>query len=449
MPMALSENQIEHWISLYQEYLADEQWVTFFKELDERRQVVQQEMLKFLSEFLAGTISTREFKETFDRKTRKAWDVFGFKGLSGGMFLNNLVNRIPDEQSLTNELCSALPLPGDIEEGRKHMLSFFRFLDKVISTPQVTKRQIQPARTPFFISAWWHLQATEIWPIFYPRVREVLRIEGLYMPSQDAVKDYFAFRECYLSLAKALQLRSWELEHIFAWHNQGRDSAANTLGESFESNTFVAHVLELPEIDKTPQQDITIVSDIPILTLPQEQEDEKLENGHLHVQWLLAKIGRKLGCNIWIAANDQNKVWDGERLGNLSLKVLPALGIDSESQQIIGLIDVLWLKGPNAVVAAFEVEHTTSIYSGILRMSDLVALSPNINFPLYIVTPEVRLEKVRRELSRPTFQALGLHNRCSFFSEERLFEEAEHIMHWATSPSVIDKLAIRVSDVEI
>jgi hypothetical protein len=38
--MALSENQIEHWISLYQEYLADEQWVTFFKELDKRRLVV-------------------------------------------------------------------------------------------------------------------------------------------------------------------------------------------------------------------------------------------------------------------------------------------------------------------------------------------------------------------------------------------------------------------------
>lgn len=32
-------------------------------------------------------------------------------------------------------------------------------------------------------------------------------------------------------------------------------------------------------------------------------------------------------------------------------------------------------------------------------MSDLVALSPNSNFPLYIVTPDVRLDKVRCELS--------------------------------------------------
>ena len=42
---------------------------------------------------------------------------------------------------------------------------------------------------------------------------------------------------------------------------------------------------------------------------------------------------------------------------------------------------MLWLKG-NAIVAAFEVESTTSIYSGLLRMSDLVAMQPNLNMLL-------------------------------------------------------------------
>ncbi len=171
-------------------------------------------------------------------------------------------------------------------------------------------------------------------------------------------------------------------------------------------------------------------------------------SAHTHIQWLVAKIGRKLGCQIWIAVNDQNKVWKGERLGDLSLKTLPNLWMDSEFQQIITLIDLLWLKGINTVVAAFEVEHTTSIYSGLLRMLDLVALSPNINFPLYIVTPDVRLDKVRQELSRPTFQALELHKRCGFFSEEMLLQNAEHIMRWANHPSAIDRLASKVGDVD-
>ena len=42
------------------------------------------------------------------------------------------------------------------------------------------------------------------------------------------------------------------------------------------------------------------------------------------------------------------------------------------TNQTIELIDVLWLDG-NAIVAAFEIESTTSIYSGLLRMSDLLA----------------------------------------------------------------------------
>jgi hypothetical protein len=47
------------------------------------------------------------------------------------------------------------------------------------------------------------------------------------------------------------------------------------------------------------------------------------------------------------------------------------------------MIDVLWLDG-NAIVAAFEIESTTSIYSGLLRMSDLLAMQPNLNIPLFL-----------------------------------------------------------------
>jgi hypothetical protein len=156
-----------------------------------------------------------------------------------------------------------------------------------------------------------------------------------------------------------------------------------------------------------------------------------------------------LGCNIWIAVNDQNRKWNGERLGDISLRILPSVSPDPDTQRIISLIDVVWLKGANKVVAAFEVEHTTSIYSGILRMSDLVTSSPNFTFPLYIITPETRLDMVRRELSRPTFQSLDLHKRCGFFSEETLIKEAENIMRWASDPSAIDRLAARVGDAEI
>lgn len=436
--MMLSDSQIEKFRSLYEKFQTDLQQVEFYRQLDQRRLVAKEEMLAFLDSYLTGQISTKQLKDTFDRKTRTEWNCFGFKGMSGAMFLNKLVNHISDSNALAGQLKSVLKAPVTTRDGEIQMRAFLQFIEELISSNQVTKQQLQPARTPFFISAWWHLQDTELWPVFYPNTRQSFELEGFYTPTQDSIKDYFTFRESYLSLAKALGLNSWKLEHLFAWQRQQSNDSMDSdvvskanITEPMTSNPSSAD-----------QQELEIVS----ADLSQEEEDKQATSGHIHIQWLLAKIGQKLGCKIWIASNDHNRIWQRERLGDLSIKVLPPLWMDPEFQKIISLIDVLWLKG--GVVAAFEVEHTTSIYSGLLRMSDLITSFPAISFPLYIVTPHTRLDKVRHELSRPTFQALELHKRCGFFSEERLIKEAEHIMNWAASPSAIEKLASRIGDVE-
>jgi hypothetical protein len=69
-------------------------------------------------------------------------------------------------------------------------------------------------------------------------------------------------------------------------------------------------------------------------------------------------------------------------------------------------IDVIWL-GDGSIEAAFEIESTTSIYSGILRMADLIALVPGITIPLYIVAPDERRKKVHAEVTWPTFGKLS------------------------------------------
>src|SRR5262249_31723253 len=75
------------------------------------------------------------------------------------------------------------------------------------------------------------------------------------------------------------------------------------------------------------------------------------------------------------------------------------------TNQTIEHIDVLWLSG-SAIVAAFEIESTTSIYSGLLRMSDLVSMQPNLNIALYLVAPDERRTRVLEEVNRPTFSRL-------------------------------------------
>ncbi len=80
-------------------------------------------------------------------------------------------------------------------------------------------------------------------------------------------------------------------------------------------------------------------------------------------------------------------------------------------------------------------------------MADLAVLSPNLSFPLYVVAPRARLARVRRELSRPTFQRMELHRRCGFFAEEELLDAAPSIARWAGGPSAIRRLAEWVADV--
>jgi hypothetical protein len=81
------------------------------------------------------------------------------------------------------------------------------------------------------------------------------------------------------------------------------------------------------------------------------------------------------------------------------------------------------------IVAAFEVDCTSSIYSGLLRMSDFLALQPNINIRLYIVAPDDRRDKVEQELLGPTFalRERPLPEVCGFLPFWGLLEKTEGI----------------------
>lgn len=153
--------------------------------------------------------------------------------------------------------------------------------------------------------------------------------------------------------------------------------------------------------------------------------EEKKSTEHNEIQWLLLKLGCDMGFDLWVARNDKGKDFMGKKYSDLSrLKNSLPLQFDDATNRTIELIDVLWLRG-NAILAAFEIESTTSIYSGLLRMSDLIAMQPNLNIPLYLVAPDDRREKVMMEVNRPTFARLKppLSEMCRFISFSGLREQ--------------------------
>lgn len=153
----------------------------------------------------------------------------------------------------------------------------------------------------------------------------------------------------------------------------------------------------------------------------------------MQIQGLIAKIGTAMGFTIWLPKADRGrvlKVWKAEP-GDL-LDELP-LGYDDTTIKTIEQIDVLWLR-KRSIVRAFEVEHTTSVYSGLLRMADLVALQPNINIKLHIVAPAEKREKVLQEIQRPVFSLLegrALSEMCTYLSYDSIKDivDLKHLAH--------------------
>jgi predicted RNA-binding protein len=145
---------------------------------------------------------------------------------------------------------------------------------------------------------------------------------------------------------------------------------------------------------------------------------------HTEIQWNLLKLGNDMGLDIWVARNDRGRDWKGHRFVDLPrLRSELPRQFDEATSRTIELIDVLWLTG-NAIVAAFEIESTTSVYSGLLRMSDLIAMQPNLNIPLYLVAPDERRQKVFAEVNRPTFSRLSppLVDVCRYIAFSTLRE---------------------------
>ena len=436
--------QAESWRLLWEELAAEGEGVAECRAWVSRRQRVRPQLVELLSRFLAGSTDLEELRATFDQRTRTDWDAFGLRGMSGAMFLNLLLKHVADTAELAERLRRVLPAPRDAETGRERLAEFVAYLD-VLAREGSAAGRLQPGRAAFFVSMWWHVQEPERWPGFQLSARRALQAEeGLYAPLGEPVHDYFAFREPFLALAAALRVRAWELEYLCWWHER-RAAASDDAGPADVAPPVRrrARSRELRAPARERAVAVRVVREPAPRPVPGATARGALE--HTHVQWLLARMGRKLGCRVWVAANDHAREWEGERLGALSVARLPALGLDPDSQRAIALIDVVWLRGANQVAAAFEVEHTTSIYSGLLRMADLASLAPNLNFPLYIVAPAARLPKVRRELQRPVFQLLELHRRCGFFSAEALLEASESIMRWASGPAAIERLTERLT----
>lgn len=140
---------------------------------------------------------------------------------------------------------------------------------------------------------------------------------------------------------------------------------------------------------------------------------------HCQVQTLLSAIGHANGYGVYVPPNNfEGLDWNLTERFHL-VHELPQI-LNSQSP-FTREVDVIWLDQSAGIAnALFEVEHSTQVYSGLLRFNDLL-LTTTASPRLFIVADEGRRDLFSRQLNRPTFLRSGLSDVTSFLDYSNVY----------------------------
>ena len=170
------------------------------------------------------------------------------------------------------------------------------------------------------------------------------------------------------------------------------------------------------------------------------KEDKEEESLHTEMQYHLLKIGAALGYDVICAQNDKSKSFNNINFSFQCLQDFPVLDTDRDTANTIRLIDVLWFqKSTNNIIGAFEVEKSTSIYSGILRLTDLAFSIADGDEVFYIIIPDLREKDVRMQLSRPSIKSIKIPIHYILFSDLR--EHCDALCRFGENHHIMKKIA--------
>lgn len=141
---------------------------------------------------------------------------------------------------------------------------------------------------------------------------------------------------------------------------------------------------------------------------------------HTQVQTLLAGIGHYKNYGVYVPERDAAGL-DWKLTKRFALSGSIPSGFE-QVQGILSEIDVIWTaRGGETIEGLFEVEHSTPVYSGLLRFNDILLTDPKVS-RFSIVSNETRRALFSRQLFRPTFKKSGLAELTSFLEYSNVLD---------------------------
>jgi len=296
-----------------------------------------------------------------------------------------------------------------IEEGIEKLQKVFLFLaDRSISPDGKIRALVEEPESEHFVRGiginFVTLFLTSLFPNEYVQwnlqTDGALKLLDLYPKKEKGEKKssfYLKINSVCKELSKTLSTDLPHIDNILYCLNRG----------------YIGEEIQIEREEEKPQQSQVIDE----ITAPTSTAEKST---HTEMIYYLVKIGLNKGYDVWVATNDKNKIFDGENLSDLCLREIPNF-TRPETLGIAKYIDVIWFKGNTSYpVRFFEVEHSTSIYSGLLRLNDV-----KIDYPLgkaTIVIPKSRLDLFETQIERRTFKYSELSDVCDSLTYEDLKE---------------------------
>ena len=311
----------------------------------------------------------------------------------------------------------------DIYEARNNQLAFGQFLDSCMCCDTETQ----------LMSAIHRLDEKRIKGLGPAAANLMYFLHPTIMPpfNTSIVNGYNALTNAKVKLgswSEYLAMRTGMLRIV----NEHRALLSNDLGAiagllfDIGQGRYTAPPLgEGPEARAAWDADLAKVRELSAKEKKETKQAREGDQTHAEIQGWLRDLGWALGFDVWVAANDRSRLFGAGKLGDGCLNELP-LSVRGAGDAV-ALIDIVWFTTEGQPAAAFEVEHTTSIYSGIVRLLDLAHGAELTNaVPLFLAAPDSREKEVRDQLQRPAFRNAvnALHLRYLPYSELEKNREA-------------------------
>jgi type II restriction enzyme len=248
-------------------------------------------------------------------------------------------------------------------------------------------------------------------------------------------------------LGKKIKLGSWTAyldmrEGLLQMNHAQRTLLSNDLGAigGLVFEIGAGHLIVSGNAERVLEKEASKQEKTQLKRHKEIMNDIREENEHSEMQYHLARLGRSLGYKVWIAQNDHKRQWNSAKLGEFSLPSLPPLQVSKAAYDTISFIDVLWLDEQDRMVSAFEVEKSTSIYSGILRLYDLALSLNQPECSLYLISPDSREKEIQAQLLRPSLQQNNAGN-LSYILFSDLQCECDAMCRYGRSHEVLEGIS--------